>query len=135
MDRAAGRGVSWRQALDEGGAGVRHNAGELDVITAADARHALNAAVDQHHSVVVDLGQVTFCDCTGLIALLAAARTARARGVELQLRAVPHSLARILRLTGTHRAFRWGAHTGHAQTLRPTAAIVRVSEIRPPCDA
>ncbi|MFD7409777.1 STAS domain-containing protein [Streptomyces sp. NPDC059866] len=65
----------------------------------------MKAAVDQHHSVVVDLGQVTFCDCTGLSALLAAACTARARGVELRLRAVPHSLARILRLTGTHGAF------------------------------
>ncbi|MEV1084025.1 STAS domain-containing protein [Streptomyces sp. NPDC050211] len=79
--------------------------GELDLVTATDARQALKAAVDQHRSVVVDLGQVTFCDCTGLSALLAAARAARGRGVELRLRAVPHFLARILRLTGTHGAF------------------------------
>ncbi|MEV5779008.1 STAS domain-containing protein [Streptomyces antimycoticus] len=48
---------------------------------------------------------LTFCDCTGLSALLAAARTAQAGDVELRLCAVPHFLARILRLSGTHGAF------------------------------
>ncbi|WP_405954929.1 hypothetical protein [Streptomyces phaeochromogenes] len=78
-------------------------AGELDVVTAYDARHVLKAAVDQHRSVVVDPGQVMFCDW----AERAAGRRPRrpARGVELRLRAVPHFLARILRLTVTRGAF------------------------------
>ncbi|MET8681923.1 hypothetical protein ABZW18_31175 [Streptomyces sp. NPDC004647] len=37
--------------------------------------------------------------------MLTAARTAKAHGAELQLRAVPHVLARLLRLTHTHGAF------------------------------
>ncbi|MGY0063408.1 STAS domain-containing protein [Streptomyces sp. LZ34] len=55
--------------------------------------------------MVIDLGGLTFCDCTGLSALLAAARTAQAGDVELRLCAVSHFLARILRLSGTHSAF------------------------------
>ncbi|MET9831702.1 MULTISPECIES: STAS domain-containing protein [Streptomyces] len=46
-----------------------------------------------------------FCDCTGLSALLAAARTAKARGSELRLCSVPHPLARLLRLTHASSAF------------------------------
>lgn len=45
------------------------------------------------------------CDCSGLSALLAAARAAKASGSELRLCAVPHSLARLLRLTYTGSAF------------------------------
>ncbi|MFF8844204.1 STAS domain-containing protein [Streptomyces sp. NPDC015127] len=80
-------------------------AGELDVATAGDVRNVLNAAMGSYRQIVVDLGALRFCDCSGLSALLAAARTARARGVELRLRAVPHYLARILRLSGTRGAF------------------------------
>jgi anti-sigma B factor antagonist len=42
-----------------------------------------------------------FCDCAGLSALLAAARTAKTHGSELRLCAVPHALARLLRLSHT----------------------------------
>ncbi|MBO3680438.1 STAS domain-containing protein [Streptomyces sp. NEAU-YJ-81] len=51
---------------------------------------ALQSAVGENRVVVVNLGGLTFCDCTGLSALLAAARTARVRDVELRLCAVPH---------------------------------------------
>ncbi len=74
-------------------------------MTAGDVRQALQNAVGENHVVVVDLGGLTFCDCRGLNALLAAARTARAGDVELRLCAVPHFLARILRLSGTRSAF------------------------------
>ncbi|WP_268256624.1 STAS domain-containing protein [Streptomyces roseolus] len=47
--------------------------GELDVVSAPNAREALNAAVFAHDRVHVDCGGLTFCDCTGLSALLAAA--------------------------------------------------------------
>ncbi|NIY65569.1 STAS domain-containing protein [Streptomyces malaysiensis] len=79
--------------------------GELDLVTADDLRQALQTAVGENRVVVIDLGGVTFCDCTGLSALLAAARTAHASDVDLRLRAVPYFLARILRLSGTRRSF------------------------------
>ncbi|WP_206305243.1 STAS domain-containing protein [Actinacidiphila soli] len=80
-------------------------AGELDVATAADVRTALLAAVTTHQHVAVDLSGLTFCDCAGLGALLSAARAARAGGADLHLRAVPRSLARLLRLSHTGGAF------------------------------
>jgi anti-anti-sigma factor len=61
--------------------------------------------VSAHDRVEVDCGGLTFCDCTGLSALLAAARAARARGSKLRLCSVPHPPARLLRLTHTGRAF------------------------------
>ncbi|OAH11306.1 STAS domain-containing protein [Streptomyces jeddahensis] len=79
--------------------------GELDVATTGEARTILRTALDGYRHIVVDLSGLRFCDCSGLSALLAAARNARTVGVELRLRAVPRTLARILRLTGTHRAF------------------------------
>ncbi|MGJ5751569.1 anti-anti-sigma factor [Streptomyces puniciscabiei] len=80
-------------------------AGDLDVVSAPDVRDTLRSALADHRSVVVDCGGLTFCDCTGLSALLAAARTAKASGRDLRLCAVPHPLARLLRLTHAGSAF------------------------------
>jgi anti-sigma B factor antagonist len=60
-------------------------AGDLDVVSAPDVREALKAAVSAHVRVEVDCGGLTFCDYTGLSALLAAARAATAAGSELRL--------------------------------------------------
>ncbi|WP_373312307.1 STAS domain-containing protein [Streptomyces aurantiogriseus] len=83
-------------------------AGGLDLVTAPDVRRARRAAVGRHRRVIVGLDQVAFCDCAGVSALVAAARTARARGVGFRLRSVSHFLARFLRLTGPHGAFSIG---------------------------
>ncbi|GGL35494.1 hypothetical protein GCM10010095_21080 [Streptomyces anthocyanicus] len=80
-------------------------AGDLDVVSAPDLRDTLRSALSAHDRVDVGCGQLTFIDCTGLSALLAAAHAAKAGGSELRLRAVPHSLARLLRLTCTSGAF------------------------------
>ncbi|WP_411152814.1 STAS domain-containing protein [Streptomyces sp. A30] len=79
--------------------------GDLDVVSAPDVRDTLRAAVSAHDRVDMDCGGLTFCDCSGLSALLAVAREAKASGSELRLHAVPHSLARLLRLTHTGSAF------------------------------
>ncbi|WP_433455468.1 STAS domain-containing protein [Streptomyces sp. CA-142005] len=79
--------------------------GDLDVVSAPDVREALKAAVSAHDRVDVDCGHLTFCDCTGLSALLAAARAAKAHGSELRLFSIPHALARLLRLTHTGSSF------------------------------
>ncbi|WP_411098811.1 STAS domain-containing protein [Streptomyces sp. x-45] len=55
-------------------------AGDLDVVTAPEVRLALHAAIDHHDWLVVDLSRLHFFDCAGLTALLAANRTARAKG-------------------------------------------------------
>ncbi|MFB6477375.1 STAS domain-containing protein [Streptomyces virginiae] len=73
-------------------------AGELDVATAPDLRGALGQAMVGCQRVTIDLAGLEFCDCCGLSVLLAAARKAKAEGAEIHLRAVPHALARLLRL-------------------------------------
>ncbi|MFD3549190.1 STAS domain-containing protein [Streptomyces sp. NPDC058655] len=78
--------------------------GELDVATGPDLHDALARAITTSRNVTVDLSGMDFCDCTGLGVLLAAARLARARGTDLQLRSVPHTLARLLRLFPTSNA-------------------------------
>ncbi|MFD3761468.1 STAS domain-containing protein [Streptomyces sp. NPDC058622] len=81
-------------------------AGDVDVVTAPAVRDALREAMSRHpHGIDVHCGTVTFIDCSGLSALLAGARAARAAGVELRLCAVPHTLARLLRLTQAHGSF------------------------------
>ncbi|MGX1881507.1 STAS domain-containing protein [Streptomyces sp. NPDC055287] len=80
-------------------------AGDLDVVSAPDLREAVQAAVAGHRQVRVDCGGLTFCDCSGLNALLGAARVARAGGTDLRLCAVPRALARLLRLSHTGSAF------------------------------
>ncbi|MBK3625726.1 STAS domain-containing protein [Streptomyces sp. MBT49] len=79
-------------------------AGDLDVVSAPTVRDTLREAISRHPGGV-EVAQLTFCDCTGLSALLAAARAATAAEVELRLCAVPHVLARLLRLSHTGSAF------------------------------
>ncbi|MFD5102776.1 STAS domain-containing protein [Streptomyces albidochromogenes] len=90
-------------------------AGDLDVVSAPDLRQAVQAAVAGHRSVLVDCRGLTFCDCSGLNALLGAARAAKAGGADLRLCAVPRALARLLRLS----------HTGSAFTIEPEPADAR----------
>ncbi|MGW7055452.1 STAS domain-containing protein [Streptomyces sp. NPDC054887] len=80
-------------------------AGDLDVVGAPDLRQAVQAAVAGHRQVLVDCRNLTFCDCSGLNALLGAARAAKTGGADLRLCAVPRSLARLLRLSHTGGAF------------------------------
>ncbi|MFE2988485.1 STAS domain-containing protein [Streptomyces sp. NPDC059262] len=80
-------------------------AGDLDLCSAPTVRATLREALSGHGRVVVDCSRLSFIDCTGLSALLAAARAARATGAELRLCAVPHALARLLRLSHTADAF------------------------------
>lgn len=80
-------------------------AGDLDVCSAPTVRATLREALSRHGRVVVDCSRLSFIDCTGLSALLAAARAAKAEGAELRLCAVSHALARLLRLSHTAGAF------------------------------
>ncbi|MET8213185.1 STAS domain-containing protein [Streptomyces sp. NPDC005373] len=80
-------------------------AGDLDLYSVPTVRDTLRDALSDHGRVVVDCSRLSFIDCTGLSALLAAARAAKAKGAELRLCAVSHALARLLRLSHTAGAF------------------------------
>jgi anti-sigma B factor antagonist len=55
-------------------------AGELDMSSTRELEEALGSAIERGGPVLIDLGQVTFMDSTGISALLKAAHTLRGRG-------------------------------------------------------
>ena len=74
--------------------------GELDVATADRAAdRALDRAIPGS-SLILDASRVTFCDCSGLSALLRAARRARAMGCGFALMTPSPPLTRLLAITG-----------------------------------
>ncbi|HEX5367424.1 MAG TPA: STAS domain-containing protein [Acidimicrobiales bacterium] len=85
---------------DHGGVLVAHLAGELDLVardsvTAELAPRVAAAGVDR---LVVDMAEVTFCDSSGLAALLDVRRAAEDAGVDMVLRSVTRQVERLLDL-------------------------------------
>ncbi|MEV6448415.1 STAS domain-containing protein [Amycolatopsis sp. NPDC051716] len=75
--------------------------GELDVATAPRLRAEVAALVLQPGQVlVVDLAGVTFCDSSGISALIAARNVAEAAGAAVALAALPARLSRTFGLIG-----------------------------------
>lgn len=80
--------------------------GRLDAQAAPAARQALEAlAAGGARRIVVDLAGVTFLDSSGLGALVAGLKAARARGAELRLAAPGAQVRELLRLTALERVF------------------------------
>ncbi len=77
-------------------------AGELDMATAARLRHALTDRAPDCR-VLLDLSGLSFCDSSGLSAMVAGHRHL-ARG-ELVLTGIPRHLQKILDVTGLSQVF------------------------------
>ncbi|UOX89220.1 STAS domain-containing protein [Amycolatopsis sp. FBCC-B4732] len=75
--------------------------GELDVATAPRLRAAIaSAPLDRGQLLVIDLAGVTFCDSSGISALIAARNVAETAGAGVALAAVPARLSRTFGLIG-----------------------------------
>jgi anti-anti-sigma factor len=75
--------------------------GELDAATAPTALKAIQAlTLRRGEQLVVDLSALTFCDSSGISALLAARNLALAADGVIALVAVPRQLQRSLKLIG-----------------------------------
>lgn len=74
--------------------------GEIDVVSRQQFEKAMFDVIDTGVPVVVDMRQVTFCDSTGLNAIVAANRRARERGTVIALIALPERVQRVFRITG-----------------------------------
>jgi anti-sigma B factor antagonist len=79
--------------------------GEIDLYTAPVLRGELADAVVSGGKTVVDLGEVEFCDSTGLGVLLAALKQARGNNGDLELAAPRPAVRRILQITGLDEVF------------------------------
>jgi anti-anti-sigma factor len=73
--------------------------GEVDLVTAGDLRQALGEALQISPRLVVDVGQVSFIDSTGLSALADGHRRAHDAGGALILRHPSPMLKRLLEIT------------------------------------
>ena len=75
--------------------------GEFDIIAAPAVRgRALELIATGHADLVADLSGVTFCDSSGLGALVGIWRCAKDADGSLTLAAIPDRLSRLLSVTG-----------------------------------
>ncbi|MFH8255507.1 STAS domain-containing protein [Streptomyces roseolus] len=97
--------------------------GELDHDSAVQldeaGRRGTGAAGGAAGPVVVDLAALTFCDSSGISALLRLHRHASARGRPLELAAVPRTVRRLFALTGLDQIFTVRADAHEALAAGP----------------
>lgn len=88
-------------------------AGELDFQTAPQVRTAVQAlSLSPDRGLVLDLGGLTFCDSSGITAMVVARAFAREAGAAIALAALPDRVARTFAIVGLAQVF----------TVHPTAA-------------
>ncbi|WP_369188077.1 STAS domain-containing protein [Streptomyces sp. R08] len=81
-------------------------AGELDYDSFSEVRDLLpGLALQDGQQLVVDLTGVTFCDSSGITALLAARNHALAARATIALAAVPAHISRIFHMVGLDQVF------------------------------
>ena len=80
--------------------------GDIDLTSSSRVREALlSIANGGEHRVVVDLGNVTFMDSTGLSALVAARKRFGTIDGEIILRSPSPNVLRVLEISGLTRVF------------------------------
>ncbi|MFE3600767.1 STAS domain-containing protein [Streptomyces sp. NPDC059142] len=81
-------------------------AGDLDHHTAPEVRDALpQLGLRPGQQLVLDLAAITFCDSSGIGALIAARNQALAADASIALAAVPERVGRIFRIVGLDQVF------------------------------
>jgi anti-anti-sigma factor len=66
---------------------------------------SLHTRPDAPPLVLIDLGELTFCDSAGLRGLLTVSRALEQRETNVRLVRVPHNVRRVLEITGTLSVF------------------------------
>ena len=81
-------------------------AGDLDHTNAQQLRRAAReAALPAGRLLAVDLGKLTFCDSSGITALIAVRNHVVSVGAQVALVAVPANTRRLLDMTGLDQVF------------------------------
>ena len=88
-----------RVSIDIGDPTTVRLTGDLDLACAPLLKRLLTPMARAGRDVVLDLGGVTFLDCSGVTALLRAHRLVQARGGSLTLRHVSPRVRRVIELT------------------------------------
>lgn len=91
---------------EDGGAATVFLTGEIDLETSPQARKALLIAVGRGLPVVVDMGEVSYMDSSGIASLVEAYQKARAAGREFSLARVGGAVQKVLVLARLDKVFR-----------------------------
>lgn len=83
---------------ERGGVAMVHVRGEVDLATAPQLRRRVREELKGGRRVVLDLEEVTFIDCRGVMRLIELRREAAAVGCSLSLARVSHAVRRIVGL-------------------------------------
>jgi anti-sigma B factor antagonist len=84
-----------------GGTATLTARGELDMDTAEQLEQAVSALIQDTPTVLaIDFSGVTFCDSSGIGALIRAHKLAASRGCRLELRRVDPEVRRVFDLVG-----------------------------------
>ncbi|MDL4773677.1 MULTISPECIES: STAS domain-containing protein [Thermomonosporaceae] len=77
--------------------------GELDVVSRERFEEAMGGVLDTGGPMIIDMREVTFCDSTGLNAIVMANRRATERGTLVALIALTPRVERVFRITGVDK--------------------------------
>jgi anti-sigma B factor antagonist len=88
-----------------GGHGIVRAEGELDVGNAPELRQAVNAALEEHNTLIVDLSAVTFLDSVTLGVLIGAYNRTRETGGAIAVVWTDDRVHRVFRITGLDKVF------------------------------
>lgn len=87
------------EARDSAGNTVLRICGELDTASRASVEPSVLTAISSNESVTIDLGELTFCDSSGIAMFIAADELARAEGTTLAIRQVLPNVRRVFEIT------------------------------------
>ena len=108
----------------DGAWAVLEVAGDLDHHTAPQIRDAVQAqALGPGRGLVLDLGGLTFCDSSGITAVVVARALARDADAAVVLAALPDRVARIFALVGLTEVFTVHRTTAEAVAAPPVASF------------
>ncbi|MFF3330632.1 STAS domain-containing protein [Streptomyces sp. NPDC002888] len=89
--------------------------GELDYSNATELRDRVaRFTLEPGQCLILDLAGLTFCDSSGITALIAARNHALAAGADVALTGVPSNTLRILRIVGLDQIFTIHSTSGAA---------------------
>jgi anti-sigma B factor antagonist len=113
---------------DQPPAAMLRLSGDIDLATADDVvMRGANLLTHSQSGVplIVDLGEVTFLDSSGLSALVRLRRAAEAQGCQVLLRDVPDRVAALLELSGLAEYFPERIDLPAGPALRSTLVVLR----------
>jgi anti-sigma B factor antagonist len=91
---------AWVDVRQESGTLILRVGGELDIASSDAVESAIMAAIPTANSLALDLGDLTFCDSTGISVFIAAHNKAQVEGTVLKFGNLTAAVARLFHMNG-----------------------------------